>query len=106
MHIISNGKCDMSYILPADVISPQRRWHAFSVLWDKGEGNPAYAIGKWDGNKVIVFRWNGHTGSEGGNPQNRGFPTWIVLDEDLYPAIIGSLPAEKQQIAKAYLELK
>lgn len=96
----------MSYILPADVISPQRRWHAFSVLWDKGEGNPAYAIGKWDGNKVIVFRWNGHTGSEGGNPQSRGFPTWIVLDEDLYPAIIGSLPAEKQQIAKAYLELK
>lgn len=96
----------MSYTPPDQVVSPQRRWHSFATLLDKGEGEPSYAIGKWDGKKVIVFRWNGHEGAEGGNPQSRGYPTWIVLDNDLYPAIIDILPLEQQQLAKAYLDLE
>lgn len=95
----------MTYIAPAEVKSPQRRWHHFEVIEDKGEGYPSYAIGKWDGEKAIVFRWNGTADAPGGNPQSRGYPTWIVLDPDLYPTIISAFPAEKQQLVRAYLNL-
>lgn len=93
----------MAYILPDQVVSPRRRWHSFTTLLDNGEGNPSYALGMWDGKKVIVFRWNGCEGAEGGNPQSRGYPTWIVLDDALRDAVIDILPPEKQQLAKAYL---
>lgn len=95
----------MPYISPQDVSSPKRRWHQFDVLDDKGEGRPSYAIGKWDGDKVIVYRWNGTSDALGGNPQSRGYPTWIVLDPDIYDAIIPKLPEDKQQLARVYLDL-
>jgi len=95
----------MTYVSPHEVSSPKRRWHQFDVLVDKGEGQPSYAIGKWDGDKVIVYRWNGTADAAGGNPQSRGYPTWIVLDPDIYDVLIPKLPEDKRQLAKAYLDI-
>ena len=63
-------------------------------------------MGVWDKGKVIVYRWNGTKGAEGGNPQSRGFPTWIILDHELYPFIVSMLPPDKQFLAKAYLNIQ
>lgn len=95
----------MAYTQPGFVVAPQRRWSMVEVLLDKGEGKPSYAMGLWDRRKVIVFRWNGSENAPGGNPQSHGHPTWIVLDDDLYPAVIAMLPVEKREFARRYLEL-
>jgi hypothetical protein len=92
----------MAYTPPNDVIAPQKRFHLVDVILDKRENQPSYAIGVWDKRKVIVFRWNGSHDSPGGNPQSRGHPTWIVLDDALYPAVIAMLPQSKQIVANAF----
>ena len=91
----------MAYIKPNNVHSPKAHWHLFEVIIDKGPGNPAYALGTWDGDRRVGFRWNGSEESPIGNPQSRGLPTWTMLDEELHPAIVSLLPLEKQSIAKA-----
>ena len=93
----------MSYVTPEKVIAPQKRWHMVDVLLDKGENEPSYAIGLWDQRRVIVFRWNGSQEAPGGNPQSRAHPTWIVLDDALYPAIIDMVPDAKKTVARAFL---
>ena len=53
----------------------------------------------------IGFRWNGTEDNKIGNPQSRGLPTWTILDERLYEAVIDILPSGKQEIAKMYLRM-
>jgi hypothetical protein len=96
----------MAYIKPNNVQSPKAHWHLFEVIIDKGAGSPAYALGTWDGERRVGFRWNGSDESPIGNPQSRGLPTWTMLDEELHPAVVGLLPPDKQAIAKAYFGLK
>ena len=95
----------MSYIKPEVVKSPRERWHLFEVVLDEKEGDCAYALGEWDGARRIGFRWNGTKEKKIGSPQSRGLPTWMILDEKLYEAVIDLLPSDKQDIAKMYLRL-
>lgn len=96
----------MGYIKPKDVHSPKNSWHLFEVLIDGGEGGPSYALGAWERDRTIGYRWNGSGDKPIGNPQSRGLPTWIILDEKLYEAVVDLLPADKRAIAKTYLGLK
>ena len=96
----------MGYIKPGDVKSPKKRWHLFEVVLDRGEGDCAYALGEWDYERRIGFRWNGTEESKIGNPQSRGLPTWTILDEKLYKAVIALLPPDKQEMARMYLGLE
>jgi len=96
----------MKYVSPKDVVSPRAHWHLFEVILDRGEGGAAYALGAWDGERRVGFRWNGSSESPIGNPQSRGLPTWTMLDEALHSAVVEMVPLEKRAIAKAYLGLK
>lgn len=97
----------MSYIKPQDVISPKAHWHLVDVVLDRKEGNCAYALGTWDGERRIGFRWSGDRESGPlGNPQSRGLPTWTILDPALYEAVVALLPLEKQVLAKSFLGLR
>ena len=93
----------MSYVKPENVTSPKSHWYLFEVILDGGSNKCAYALGKWDDDRRIGFRWNGDEKNKLGNPQSRGFPTWIILDPALYEAVIAMLPPEKQSIAKIFL---
>lgn len=95
----------MAYVKPADVISPKARWSLIDVLLDRGEGECAYALGIWDGQRRIGFRWNGTSENELGNPQSRGLPTWTMLDEELHREILEQLPIEKRGIARSFLDI-
>jgi hypothetical protein len=98
---------DMSYIRPEFVISPKAHWHLFDVALDRGEDNCAYALGTWDGERRIGFRWNGDDESAPlGNPQSRGLPTWTILDPALNEAVVALLAPEKQALAKNFLGLR
>jgi hypothetical protein len=96
----------MPYIKPSVVISPKAHWSLIDVLLDRGEGDCAYALGIWDGERRIGFRWNGTEGSELGNPQSRGLPTWTMLDPEIHDQIIEHLPSDKLAMARAFLGLK
>lgn len=95
-----------TYIKATEVISPKAHWHLFDVILDRGEGDCAYALGTWDGERRIGFRWNGSkdTGSIG-SPQSRGLPTWTILDPALHDAIVALLSPEKQSLSKRFLGL-
>jgi hypothetical protein len=93
----------MSYKKPAEVISPKAHWSLIDVLLDRGEGDCAYALGIWDGERRIGFRWNGTEDNELGNPQSRGLPTWTMLDTEIHKQIIEQLPPEKLAIARGFL---
>jgi hypothetical protein len=99
MHL--NSK--MAYVKLGDVNSPKAHWRLIEVLLDRGEGECAYALGKWNGDSRIGFRWNGTKDNPIGNPQSRGLPTWTMLDENLHEAIIALLPKEKRSIARRFL---
>jgi hypothetical protein len=96
----------MAYIRPADVISPKAHWSLIDVLLDRGEGNCAYSLGIWDGERRIGFRWNGTADNELGNPQSRGLPTWTMLDPGIHQKIIEQLPSEKLAIARGFLGVR
>jgi hypothetical protein len=97
----------MPYIEPKDVISPKAHWHLFDVILDRGEGNCAYALGTWDGERRTGFRWNGDSENGPlGNPQSRGLPTWTMLDPALHEAVVALLVPEKQRLAKSFLGLR
>ncbi len=93
----------MPHIPPDGVHSPKAHWQLADVLLDRGRGNCAYAIGEWDGERRIGFRWNGTDDSPIGNPQSRGLPTWTMLDPEMHDAVIAILPPEKQVQARRYL---
>src|SRR5271170_3211444 len=95
----------MSYIKPADVISPKAHWSLIDVLLDRGKGDCAYALGIWNGERRIGFRWNGTDGNELGNPQSRGLPTWTMLDTQIHQQIIDQLPPDKLAIARGFLKI-
>ena len=95
----------MSYVKPSGVVSPKKQWHLVDVIIDGGPGTPAYAIGTWDDERRIGFRWNGSDDNPLGNPQSRGLPTWTMLDPRLHCAVLAIAPPEKQAIVSAYLGL-
>ncbi|MGA3308839.1 MAG: hypothetical protein ABSD08_09530 [Xanthobacteraceae bacterium] len=92
------------YITPDQVRSPIGRWQLEEVLQDRGPANCAYAMGRWDGKPCIAFRWNGNDDSPG-TPQSRGQPTWMILDHELYPAILEWLPLERRPSLRRFLGL-
>lgn len=96
----------LAYIKPSEVISPKAHWSLIDVLLDRGEGECAYALGIWNGERRIGFRWNGTNENALGNPQSRGLPTWTMLDERIHQQIIEKLPAEKLAIARGFLDIK
>src|SRR5215813_6919537 len=96
----------VSYIKPTDVVSPKAHWSLIDVLLDRGEGDCAYALGIWDGERRIGFRWNGNKHNELGNPQSRGLPTWTMLDTEIHRQIIEQLPSDKLAIARGFLNIK
>jgi hypothetical protein len=96
----------VSYIKPTGVVSPKAHWSLIDVLLDRGEGDCAYALGIWDGERRIGFRWNGTKHNELGNPQSRGLPTWTMLDTEIHKQIIEQLPSDKLAIARGFLKIK
>jgi hypothetical protein len=96
----------MAYVLPKDVVSPKMHWSLIDVLLDRGEGDCAYALGVWDGERRIGFRWNGSDTNPIGNPQSRGLPTWTMLDQEIHKQIIEQLPHDKLTMARGFLGIK
>lgn len=96
----------MAYIKPSEVVSPKAHWSLIDVLLDRGEGGCAYALGVWDGERRIGFRWNGTKQNELGNPQSRGLPTWTMLDTGIHKQIIEQLPPDKLAMARGFLGIK
>jgi hypothetical protein len=78
-------------IPPTQVVSPQRHWTLVAVIHDEGEGGAAAAIGRWDGDHVLVMRWNGTKSNPLGNPQSRGLPTWFVIPERFRQPILDAI---------------
>jgi hypothetical protein len=98
----------MPYISPDDVLSPKARLQLVKVLIDRGPEDAAYALANWDGSPCIVFRWNGSNEQPIGNPQSRGLPTWVVLDNQLNVSIIDLLLKRQpnlQAFARTFLGL-
>ena len=96
---------ELTHILARNVISPKASWRLADVIIDEGPGLPAYALGTWDDERRVGFRWNGTEESPLGNPQSRGLPTWTMLDEKLHPAVLAMTPLDKVAIASAWLGL-
>ena len=96
----------MTYVPPGAVISPKRVWHLFEVLIEGEADHGAYALGTWDGERRLAFRWNGNDDNPLGNPQSRGLPTWTMLDKSMHELVIDLLPLDKQSIACTYLGVK
>lgn len=96
----------MPYVKPAEVLSPKAHWSLIDVLLDRGKDNCAYALGIWDGEPRIGFRWNGTEINELGNPQSRGLPTWTMLDPEIHKQIIEQLPPDKLAMARGFLGIK
>jgi len=90
------------YIDPSKVISPKSHWKLNAVLHDTGEDGCAYAIGTWDGERRIGFRWNGNATNPLGNPQSRGLPTWTMLDPKLHDAVLSLLPWDRRALARRF----
>jgi hypothetical protein len=88
---------------PESVISPKTHWSLTKVLEADREG-VSLAVGKWDYNPVLAIRWNGTKDNPIGNPQSRGLPTWFILPQWTFKAILEQLPLEKQAFAKLFLE--
>lgn len=99
------GNAKMTYRKPEEVDSPRAMWRLVEVIIDKGEGKPAYALGTWAGERRVGMRWNGTDDNPIGNPQSRGLPTYIMLDEDLHSAVLAIAPEEKKHLIKAFLGL-
>jgi hypothetical protein len=95
----------MTHVPAERVRSPKAHWQLFEVVLDGGEGGCAYALGEWDGEPRIGFRWNGNRANPIGNPQSRGLPTWTMLDPELHDAVIALLPPAKQDLAQRFLRL-
>ena len=96
---------EVPYVLPDQVRSPKAHWQLIDVLLDEGEGRCAYALGEWDGERRIGFRWNGTEENPLGNPQSRGLATWTMLDPNLHDVVLRILPKEKQSLARRFLGL-
>lgn len=98
----------MPHIKAHFVNSPKKQWTLLDVLLDKGEGQPVYALGQWealDANAIlrkryaVGFRWNGTALSPLGNPQSRGLPTWVMMDDDIIPYVYHLVLAHDRKMA-------
>ena len=93
------------YVKPKDVTAPKEHWELDRVILDRGEGDCAYAIGKWNGLPRIGFRWNGTTKENRlGTPLVFSNPIWLILDPHLYEAVIKMLPFDEQKRVREFLE--
>jgi hypothetical protein len=105
MYVRESGDV-MPYVRPGEVRSPKLHWSLIDVLIDGDEGGGAYALGIWDGERRIGFRWNGTADNPLGNPQSRGLPTWTMLGPELHEDIIRRLPPDKAALARSFLGIK
>ncbi|MFQ5784254.1 MAG: hypothetical protein ACE5H8_05450 [Alphaproteobacteria bacterium] len=96
----------MKYVRPEDVKSPKAHWYLFEVILDHGPRGCAYALGEWDGERRIGFRWNGNDKSPIGNPQSRGLATWTMLDPALHKAVVELLPEDKKSTALVFFGIR
>lgn len=97
----------MSHHIPAsEVISPKNHWSLIAVVDDRGAGEIAVALGKWDHSPVLAMRWNGDGEEHSiGNPQSRGLPTWFILPAgDYTEAVIKLLPTDKQILVRNFIK--
>lgn len=94
----------MPKFIPAEqVTSPRRRWTIIAILDDpKKEVTCALALGKWDDKLVLAMRWNGSADQPIGTPQSRGIPTWFILPERYYGALINMLTPEMRTLARNF----
>ena|ERR1035441_9607842 len=106
-----------TYVKPVDVHAPKRHWMLLHVLFDggpateKNESPSSLAIGRWDNNPVLAMRWNGNEDNPIGNPQSRGLPTWFIIPDQHWKAILESdayksINADTLTVARNFLDLK
>jgi hypothetical protein len=88
----------MPYILPQNVTAPKERWTLHRILVQGSAGQPAYALGTWDGKRRIGARWNGTNDNEIGWPRIYTRPCWHMLDDKLRDGVIALLPSYKEKI--------
>lgn len=100
----------MSYIKPGDVISPKANWNLIAVLDEGSERRCALAIGRWtdkhtNGKIYLAMRWNGSTEAPVGNPQSRGVPTWMMIDERYNESLLtsGTIAPDKLTLARSFI---
>jgi hypothetical protein len=99
-------------VRPGEVRSPRQHWTLIEVIYDGGtDPGDSLAVGEWDGERVLAARWNGDSVKAIGNPQSRGLPTWFVIPDRYFRAILDSfsgkeLPPSKRKIAEALLGLE
>ena len=97
----------MSYVKPQDVTSPKSHWRLSKVLYDGGDsgrsdsGGWSAAEGQWEHSggrwlNRLAIRWNGTTGSEIGNPQSRGLPTWFLVPQELEDPLREAISAKNK----------
>ena len=72
----------MSYIRPAEVLSPKNMvGGVLEVIHDPGENRMSVARILWEEEEKIATRWNGSDDQPLGNPVSRGHATWFVVDD-------------------------
>ncbi|HEX7926201.1 MAG TPA: hypothetical protein VF678_01340, partial [bacterium] len=98
-----NMEIRMVYIPPEKVTSPAAHFRLERVLIDQGAEQCSYALGDWDGEPRLVYRWNGNDELPIGNPQSRGYATWIVLDPALYDVMVEWLPPNLRDATRTFL---
>ena len=97
-----------AYIHPSDVKSPRAHFTLITVLSEGTVGitddaSHAMAIGEWEGVRHICTRWNGDENGSPGMPQSRGIAIWFIQPLAYTLALISTLPADKQTLAKALM---
>ncbi len=91
------------YIPATAVVSPKKHWSLIAVLEDKGPGDCALALGRWDNEPCLAMRWNGDNDDNSvGNPQSRGLPNWFVVPSSYVEAILNTLPGDKLTLARNF----
>lgn len=95
----------MQFIQAKDVDSPKPRWRFVETLLDRGEGQAVWAMGLWDGQPVIAYRWNGTEERPKGNPVSTGHATWMIMDSSDYPDLLAIFDSNRRERAKGFLGL-
>lgn len=93
------------YVSPTSVVSPKLHWSLIAVLDDRGPGQIALAVGRWDNLPVLAMRWNGDNESGPiGSPQSRGLATWFIIPNgDYTEAILKTLPKDKLTLVRNFI---